>query len=176
MIKRELAKDPKLANESWDRFLPKFRRKHLRTSEKTARKNERLEAKNEERAAAGLEPIRTIKPEKKSYTPFPPAQLPRKVRVWIVWVLWGETGVCSHQPIMCRSTCSWSRASISSNRRRRSGVRSRSGSKRHVFFCDLSTLNLLMTCCTTANGSHREAPCRARGGVRCTCRDSGADG
>ena len=81
MIKRELAKDPKLATESWDRFLPKFRRKHLSTSEKTARKNERVEAKNAERAAAGLEPIKTIKPEKKSYTPFPPAQLPRKVRV-----------------------------------------------------------------------------------------------
>jgi len=79
MIKRELAKDPKLATESWDRFLPKFRRKHLTTSEKTARKNERLEAKNAERAAAGLEPIKTIKPEKKSYTPFPPAQLPRKI-------------------------------------------------------------------------------------------------
>ncbi|KAI9449643.1 hypothetical protein BJY52DRAFT_1126590 [Lactarius psammicola] len=78
MIKRELAKDPKLANESWDRFLPKFRRKHLKTSEKTARKNERLETKNVERAAAGLEPIKTTKPEK-VYTPFPPAQLPRKV-------------------------------------------------------------------------------------------------
>ena len=81
MIKRELAKDPKLANESWDRFLPKFRRKHLKTSEKTARKNERLEAKNVERSAAGLEPIKTAKPQKKPYTPFPPAQLPRKVGV-----------------------------------------------------------------------------------------------
>jgi ribosomal RNA assembly protein len=82
MIKRELAKDPKLANESWDRFLPKFRRKHLKTSEKTARKNERLEAKNVERSAAGLEPIKTAKPQKKTYTPFPPPQLPRKVRIY----------------------------------------------------------------------------------------------
>src|SRR5258707_9613380 len=81
MIKRELAKDPKLANESWDRFLPKFRRKHLKTSEKTARKNERLEAKNAERSVAGLESIKSIKPQKKPYTPFPPPQLPRKVRV-----------------------------------------------------------------------------------------------
>jgi len=80
MIRRELAKDPKLAHESWDRFLPKFRRKHLKTSEKTARKNERLETKNAERAAAGLEPVKSAKPEKKVYTPFPPAQLPRKVR------------------------------------------------------------------------------------------------
>jgi len=79
MIKRELAKDPKLANESWERFLPKFRRRHLKSSEKTARKNERLEAKNAERAAAGLEPVKVVKPEKKVYTPFPPAQLPRKV-------------------------------------------------------------------------------------------------
>jgi len=79
MIKRELANDPKLASESWDRFLPKFRRKHLKTSEKTARKNERLESKNAERSAAGLEPIKTTKPEKKLYTPFPPAQLPRKI-------------------------------------------------------------------------------------------------
>ena len=82
MIKRELAKDPKLANESWDRFLPKFRRKHLKTSEKTARKNERLEAKNVERSAAGLEPIKTALPQKKPYTPFPPPQLPRKVRAY----------------------------------------------------------------------------------------------
>ena len=87
MIKRELAKDPKLANESWDRFLPKFRRKHLKTSEKTARKNEQLEVKNAERSAAGLEPIKTTKREKRPYTPFPPAQLPRKVRLLLVAML-----------------------------------------------------------------------------------------
>ncbi|KAG5338587.1 Ribosomal RNA assembly protein mis3 [Termitomyces sp. Mn162] len=78
MIRRELAKDPKLATESWDRFLPQFRKRHLKTSEKTAKKNEVLAQKADARKAAGLEPT-LAKPTKKVYTPFPPAQLPRKV-------------------------------------------------------------------------------------------------
>lgn len=56
MIKRELAKDPKLKNENWERFLPKF-------SSKTTSK--RKQPKN--------------KKEKKPYTPFPPAQQESKV-------------------------------------------------------------------------------------------------
>ncbi|KAJ6510268.1 ribosomal RNA assembly protein mis3 [Mycena vitilis] len=79
MIRRELAKDPKLATESWDRFLPTFRKRHLKTSEKTAKKNEKIETKNEARTAAGLPAAGPSKPAKKVYTPFPPSQLPRKI-------------------------------------------------------------------------------------------------
>ena len=84
MIRRELAKDPKLATESWDRFLPQFRKRHLKTSEKTAKKNEKIAQKIEARKAAGLDTTveelqRKEATKKKVYTPFPPAQLPRKV-------------------------------------------------------------------------------------------------
>ncbi|KAK0242185.1 hypothetical protein EDD85DRAFT_760913 [Armillaria nabsnona] len=79
MIRRELAKDPKLATESWDRFLPQFRKRHLKTSEKTAKKNDKVQTQNEARTAAGLPEASASKTTKKPYTPFPPAQLPRKV-------------------------------------------------------------------------------------------------
>ncbi|KAL1915555.1 uncharacterized protein VTP21DRAFT_6679 [Calcarisporiella thermophila] len=55
MIKRELAKDPKLANESWDRFLPHFKKRNIKTKKPT------------------------IEKKKKDYTPFPPPQQPSKV-------------------------------------------------------------------------------------------------
>ncbi|KAK9824368.1 hypothetical protein WJX72_009757 [[Myrmecia] bisecta] len=54
MIKRELAKDPALANESWDRFLPKFKKKNVKR-----------------KAPKDV--------TKKAYTPFPPPQQPRKL-------------------------------------------------------------------------------------------------
>lgn len=56
MIKRELAKDPKLKNENWERFLPKFNSKNL---------SKRKQPKN--------------KKTKKEYTPFPPAQTESKI-------------------------------------------------------------------------------------------------
>ena len=56
MIKRELAKDEKLKTESWDRFLPKFRKQNKK-SKKESKKDKKT---------------------KKEYTPFPPAQQPRK--------------------------------------------------------------------------------------------------
>lgn len=59
MIKRELAKKPELAEEDWSRFLPMFKRRNV------ARKKPKK-----------------VK-EKKIYTPFPPAQLPRKVDLQI---------------------------------------------------------------------------------------------
>ena len=55
MIKRELAKDPELASQSWDRFLPKFKKKNV-----------------PRRKPAVVAP-------KKEYTPFPPPQAPSKV-------------------------------------------------------------------------------------------------
>nr|QBH74098.1 hiv-1 rev binding protein [Encarsia formosa] len=56
MIKRELAKDPLLKNESWERFLPKFNKKNI---------NKRKQPKH-----------KTIK---KPYTPFPPLQQESKI-------------------------------------------------------------------------------------------------
>jgi len=56
MIKRELANDPKLANEDWSRFLPKFTAKKVTAS----KDKKKLKAKKE-------------------YTPFPPPQTERKV-------------------------------------------------------------------------------------------------
>jgi ribosomal RNA assembly protein len=59
MIQKELAKDPKLAKEDWTRFLPNFQKKNV------PRKK----------------PLTKPDTSKKQYTPFPPAQTPRKVDI-----------------------------------------------------------------------------------------------
>lgn len=56
MIKQELAKDPNLKNESWDRFLPKFKSKNISKRKKPKKIN-----------------------KKKEYNPFPPAQVESKL-------------------------------------------------------------------------------------------------
>ncbi|KAF4397190.1 hypothetical protein CsatB_027559 [Cannabis sativa] len=54
MMRKELEKDPALANENWDRFLPKFKKKNVQ--------QKKVKSK-----------------EKKPYTPFPPPQQPSKI-------------------------------------------------------------------------------------------------
>ena len=58
MIMKELAKDPKLKNEDWSRFLPSFKKKNVQRKKPSKEQKEK---------------------EKRVYTPFPPAQTPSKV-------------------------------------------------------------------------------------------------
>ncbi|KAF3040964.1 hypothetical protein E8E12_008931 [Didymella heteroderae] len=62
MIKKELAKDPELVNESWDRFLPNFKKRSL---------------------SKRRVPHKVTDKSKKTYTPFPPAQEKSKVDLQI---------------------------------------------------------------------------------------------
>ena len=62
MIKRELANDPNLKNESWDRFLPHFKRRTLSKRKK---------------------PLKITDKSKKPYTPFPPPREKSKVDLQI---------------------------------------------------------------------------------------------
>jgi ribosomal RNA assembly protein len=62
MIKRELAKDPELANENWDRFLPHFKKRNLSKRRK---------------------PFKVTDKSKKVYTPFPPPQEKSKIDLQI---------------------------------------------------------------------------------------------
>jgi ribosomal RNA assembly protein len=62
MIKRELAKDPELAEQSWDRFLPNFKKRTLSKRRK---------------------PHNIRDTSKKVYTPFPPPQEKSKVDLQI---------------------------------------------------------------------------------------------
>ncbi|KAJ3374251.1 Ribosomal RNA assembly protein mis3 [Allomyces arbusculus] len=58
MIRRELAKDPQLAKENWDRFLPKFRKRNVPSNKK---------------------PLKKVGPKPEAKPLFPPAQTPRQV-------------------------------------------------------------------------------------------------
>lgn len=79
MIKRELAKDPKLANEDWSRFLPKFN-KRKQAKKSTIGTGANAIGINNGDAADTISPVQAPpKKEKKVYTPFPPAQTPRKI-------------------------------------------------------------------------------------------------
>ncbi|KAI9714644.1 MAG: ribosomal RNA assembly protein krr1 [Candelaria pacifica] len=62
MIKRELQKDPELATENWDRFLPHFKKRNL---------------------AQRRKPYVVTDKSKKTYTPFPPPQEKSKVDLQI---------------------------------------------------------------------------------------------
>ena len=62
MIKRELAKDPELVNENWDRFLPHFKKRNLSQRRK---------------------PFKVTDKTKRVYTPFPPPQEKSKVDLQI---------------------------------------------------------------------------------------------
>lgn len=66
MIRKELAKRPELANESWDRFLPQFKKRTVARKKPKQVKDAEAKGKKE-----------------KVYTPFPPQQLPRKVDLQI---------------------------------------------------------------------------------------------
>ena len=62
VIKRELAKDPELVNENWERFLPHFKRRTLSKRKK---------------------PFKVTDKSKKTYTPFPPPQEKSKIDLQI---------------------------------------------------------------------------------------------
>lgn len=62
MIKRELAKDPDLVNESWDRFLPHFKKRNL---------------------SKRRVPYKVVDKAEKPYNPFPPPQEKSKVDLQI---------------------------------------------------------------------------------------------
>ena len=78
MIMKELAKDPKLAEEDWSRFLPTFKKKNV---QRRKPRQVQMEAEKAKAAAADRDASSSSakKNKKKTYTPFPPAQQPSRV-------------------------------------------------------------------------------------------------
>ena len=75
MIMRELAKDPKLAEEDWSRFLPTFKKKNVQRR----KPHQVVKAAQKAKVTPGEKPQAGSTKKKKTYTPFPPAQTPSKV-------------------------------------------------------------------------------------------------
>jgi ribosomal RNA assembly protein len=79
-----LAKDPELADQNWERFLPQFKKKNVprrkphsvEADSKNADKTKAADVEQAEQAAAE-QPKK--KKEKSAYTPFPPLPTPSKV-------------------------------------------------------------------------------------------------
>ena len=63
MVKRELAKDPDLKNENWERFLPQYQKKKVKSRKPVSLK------------------------KKKEYTPFPPPMPESKVSTILLWTI-----------------------------------------------------------------------------------------
>ncbi|KAM2084340.1 hypothetical protein ACFX1R_022185 [Malus domestica] len=74
MVRKELEKDPALANENWDRFLPKFKKclRHYYFSFELFSLS--LPRKN-------INQNKVKSKEKRPYTPFPPPQQPSKIDI-----------------------------------------------------------------------------------------------
>lgn len=89
MMRRELAKDPALANENWDRFLPKFKKYasvHLCLIVVCMIWLEPFTSvQDSTNSFCFISPRKNVKQkkvkakDKKPYTPFPPPQQPSKV-------------------------------------------------------------------------------------------------
>lgn len=81
MIKRELAKDPKLAEENWERFLPKFKKRNVKSKPASTATTAAADVSSSAgtSAAAGEAKVKKNKIKPKTYTPFPPPQQPSKI-------------------------------------------------------------------------------------------------
>ena len=89
MIKRELAKDPKLVNENWERFLPKFKKRNVKSKKSTRPTEDGVSGANATPLSSApldsgeASKKKKEKPKKKVYTPFPPPQQPSKIDLQI---------------------------------------------------------------------------------------------